>query len=96
MSPSARAQIAMGGSFVTCNFAANPTAAADFVKGMCDDAAAKLRAGGGGREMRAAIAFAIAALEAGSVYAELTYGAGETVVPQPNLDARVAEFRGAA
>jgi hypothetical protein len=94
MSPAAHAQIAMGESFVTCNFAANPLAAADFVKGMCDKARDGLRAGGNGREMRAAVALAIAALEAAGAYTELTYGAGEAVTP--DLAARVAEFRGAA
>jgi hypothetical protein len=94
VSPAAHAQIAMGESFVNANFAHNPHAAAEFVRGMCNDAAAKLRAGGNGREMRAAIAFAIAALEAASAYTELSNGAGEAVTP--DLAARVAEFRGAA
>lgn len=93
MSPNAHAQIAMGESFVTCNFAANPLAAAEFVQGMCEDAIAKLRAGGNGREMRATIAFTIAALNALIAHAQLTYGAGEAVTPE--LAARVAEWRAA-
>jgi hypothetical protein len=94
VSPAAHAQIAMGESFVTCNFAANPLAAAEFVRGMCDKAAAGLRVGGSGRDHRAAVALAIAALEAAGAYTELAYGAGEAVTP--DLAARVAEFRGAA